>query len=132
MEGSRLRPFLCVGVAYFLIAVIVPMVVLVTFGEQSGDWTLRGISWSVAAGVAGAVGALAEVGVVLVDRENQALADQAGLADVLLPGAGGAAGPSTDVPTCLQGQAGAAGYALAQACCVATPEGQCGGLDSCP
>jgi hypothetical protein len=58
MEGSRLRPFLCVGVAYFLIAVIVPMVVLVTFGEQSGDWTLRGISWSVAAGVAGAVGAL--------------------------------------------------------------------------
>ncbi len=59
--GSRLRPFVCVGMAYFLIAVIVPVVLLVRGGEK-GDWTFTGVLWSVVAGVSGALGAL---GVIL-------------------------------------------------------------------
>lgn len=57
MAGSRLRPFLCVGVAYFAIAVVVPFIALSAFGE-GGDWSFGGMVWSLAAGAAGAVGAL--------------------------------------------------------------------------
>ncbi|MBX7168502.1 MAG: hypothetical protein K1X74_19350 [Pirellulales bacterium] len=57
MSGSRLRPLLCVGIAYFIIAVVVPIAVLMTRGEQ-GHWTFSGTSWSLLAGTAGAVGAL--------------------------------------------------------------------------
>lgn len=56
-EVARLRPFVCVGLAYFLIGVIVPSVWLHLRGEK-GDWTLRGIVWSLAGGALGAVGAL--------------------------------------------------------------------------
>jgi len=56
-EVARLRPFVCVGLAYFLIGVIVPSVWLNLRGEK-GDWTLRGIVWSLAGGALGAVGAL--------------------------------------------------------------------------
>lgn len=65
---SRLRPLMCVGIAYFLIAIVVPIILLNTplgdgFGESgSGYWTFKGTSWSLFAGVAGAVGAL---GIVL-------------------------------------------------------------------
>lgn len=57
MHGSHLMPFMCVGVAYFVIAVIVPVVLLRTRGEQ-GEWTSSGLIWSTAAGAAGALGAL--------------------------------------------------------------------------
>lgn len=57
MGGSRLRPFFCVGMAYFAIAVVAPLVFLSYVPEQ-GDWTLGGMTWSIAAGAAGAVGAL--------------------------------------------------------------------------
>lgn len=57
MEGSRLRSLLCVGFAYFVIAVIVPGIWLYTTGEQ-GRWTFTGIVWSLAGGAAGAIGAL--------------------------------------------------------------------------
>ena len=53
----RLRPFVCVGLAYFLIGVIVPAVWLHFRGEK-GDWTLTGILWSLAGGALGAIGAL--------------------------------------------------------------------------
>ena len=56
-EVARLRPFVCVGMAYFLIGVIVPSVWLHLRGEK-GDWTLRGIAWSLAGGALGALGAL--------------------------------------------------------------------------
>jgi hypothetical protein len=61
MEGSSLRPFICVGIAYFLIAVLTPAIALRMFGE-AGHWSAAGILWSLAAGAAGAVGAL---GVIL-------------------------------------------------------------------
>ncbi|MBX3421226.1 MAG: hypothetical protein KF752_06680 [Pirellulaceae bacterium] len=62
MSGSRLRPFICVGIAYFLIAVIAPMVLIYGRAADTGSWTMLGMSWSVLAGIAGAVGAL---GVIL-------------------------------------------------------------------
>jgi hypothetical protein len=57
MDGSRLRPFFCVGVAYFLIAVILPMVLRATTHDR-GDITLPGTLWSLAGGAAGAMGAM--------------------------------------------------------------------------
>ena len=57
MHGSALRPFICVGLAYFLIAVMIPGILLRMSGE-SGHWSSSGIFWSLAAGAAGAIGAL--------------------------------------------------------------------------
>jgi hypothetical protein len=54
---ARLRPFVCVGLAYFLVGVIVPSVWLHLRGEK-GEWTATGIIWSVAGGALGAIGAL--------------------------------------------------------------------------
>jgi MFS family permease len=56
MDNSRLRPFICVGVAYFIIAVVVPVVLLNLNGEPGG-WTIPGIIYSLVAGTLGAVGA---------------------------------------------------------------------------
>jgi drug/metabolite transporter (DMT)-like permease len=58
MSGSRLRPFLCVGVAYIVIAVVIPFALLGAGSESSGDWTARGVTYSLAGGAAGALGAL--------------------------------------------------------------------------
>ena len=61
-EGkASLRPFMCVGIAYFLIAVVYPIVILKTTGEK-GQWSMGGIFWSFTAGAVGAIGAL---GIVL-------------------------------------------------------------------
>jgi len=54
---ARLRPFVCVGMAYFAIGVIVPAVLLKLKGEK-GDWTAGGILYSLAGGALGAIGAL--------------------------------------------------------------------------
>lgn len=56
-QVARLRPFVCVGLAYFLIGVLVPVTWLYLRGEK-GDWTLSGITWSLAGGAVGAIGAL--------------------------------------------------------------------------
>ncbi len=58
MGGSRLRPLLCVGIAYFAIAVIVPVVALVLGQESGGRFTFGGVAWSLAGGALGALGAL--------------------------------------------------------------------------
>jgi hypothetical protein len=58
---SSLRPFVCVGAAYFVIAVLVPLALLAR-GSERGNWTTRGVLWSLLAGTAGALGAL---GVIL-------------------------------------------------------------------
>lgn len=58
--NDRMRPYLCVGLAYFVVAVIVPTTLL---GSQVlTSWSMKGFLWSSAAGVAGAFGAL---GIVL-------------------------------------------------------------------
>ncbi|MGD9645985.1 MAG: hypothetical protein AB7U73_09740 [Pirellulales bacterium] len=58
MGGSRLRPLLCVGIAYFAIAVVVPVVALALGQESAGKFTFWGVSWSLAGGALGAIGAL--------------------------------------------------------------------------
>jgi gas vesicle protein len=66
-EGkSMLRPFICVGVAYFLIAVLFPIFVLLTKGEK-GHWSVSGFFWSFVAGAVGAIGAL---GIILAFKFN--------------------------------------------------------------
>lgn len=58
MSHSRLRPLLCVGLAYFAIAVVVPNLMLISIEEPSTYNNLSGTFWSLAAGAAGALGAL--------------------------------------------------------------------------
>ena len=58
---ASLRPFMCVGIAYFIIAVLYPLFILKTKGEN-GNWSTSGFTWSFAAGVITAIGAL---GIVL-------------------------------------------------------------------
>jgi hypothetical protein len=60
MGGSRLRPLLCIGLAYFLIAVLVPLALLGPLGD-TGSWTFSGVTWSLAAGAMGACGALGTI-----------------------------------------------------------------------
>lgn len=57
LEGNSMLAFFYVGIAYFAIAVVTPIVALRTQGE-GGRWTLGGVIWSLLAGVAGAIGAL--------------------------------------------------------------------------
>ena len=62
MNGSRLRPFTCVGLAYFIIAVAAPLAVIASRTADTGAWSVGGLTWSIIAGAAGAIGAL---GVIL-------------------------------------------------------------------
>ncbi len=54
---ASLRPFVCVGLAYFGIGVAVPAILLKLRGEP-GDWTITGVLFSLAGGALGAIGAL--------------------------------------------------------------------------
>jgi hypothetical protein len=55
--GNPLRALLCVGVAYFLIGVLVPVAGLASQGQLSG-FTLGGTTTATAAGALGALGAV--------------------------------------------------------------------------
>ena len=57
LGGHPMRAFLCVGLAYLLVAVLIPGVTLVGQGELRG-FTATGTAIATAAGVAGAFGAL--------------------------------------------------------------------------
>ena len=54
---GRIKAFLLVGVAYFLVAILGPILILITKGA---DWSfpMKGSAWSLVAGVVGALGAL--------------------------------------------------------------------------
>ena len=54
--NGRYKAFLIVGVAYFLSAVVGPRVVLAVNGA-SWSFPVRGMAWSLAAGIVGAAGA---------------------------------------------------------------------------
>ena len=59
MGGSRLRPFCCVGIAYFIIAVMVPVVSIESMSmHETSSYGLYGMLWAVLAGTCGAMGAL--------------------------------------------------------------------------
>jgi len=57
LGNNSLGSFLCVGVAYFLIAVLFPVAMFMT-GEKAPEWNGYGITFATLAGVAGALGAL--------------------------------------------------------------------------
>ncbi len=54
--NASLKAFLLVGVAYFVVAIVGPVIVLLKNGT-TWEFTGQGITWSFFAGVAGAVGA---------------------------------------------------------------------------
>jgi hypothetical protein len=61
-SDGRLRPFICVGIAYLLVAIVGPLVVMYTTGMERYEglfsgWSFWGIVWSIIAGAVGALGA---------------------------------------------------------------------------
>lgn len=63
--GSNLRAFLMVGMAYFLVAVIVPGIFIFVLKDDPTaknpaalNWKLPSLTWGLLAGISGAVGAL--------------------------------------------------------------------------
>jgi len=57
--GNPVRALLCVGVAYFLIGVIVPVAMLAAQGQLSAQgWNAFGATTATAAGALGAIGAV--------------------------------------------------------------------------
>jgi hypothetical protein len=53
----RYKAFLFVGVAYFLVAVLAPLAILITQKQAFTGYTSSGAIWSLIAGIAGAIGA---------------------------------------------------------------------------
>lgn len=71
--GGRLASILCVGVAYFALAVVIPMILMGVMGNTAKPaWRTNGLIFSGLAGVAGAVGA------ICVIFASKAAVDQAG------------------------------------------------------
>jgi hypothetical protein len=55
--NGRYKAFLFVGIAYFLTAVLAPLGLLWAKGAAFSGYTTKGMSWSLLAGIVGAVGA---------------------------------------------------------------------------
>jgi hypothetical protein len=55
--NGRYKAFLFVGIAYFLTAVLAPLALLMIKGAAFSGYTAKGMSWSLLAGIVGAVGA---------------------------------------------------------------------------
>ncbi|UUO07919.1 hypothetical protein M4951_06285 [Blastopirellula sp. J2-11] len=60
--GGSFKPLICVGFAYFVVAILIPGAILASQGKLWEGWNFSGIGWSGAAGVFGTLGAL---GIVL-------------------------------------------------------------------
>lgn len=61
MGHGRLRTFICVGIAYFLVAIVVPIIFMsLTHWEMEEKYATKtmGVIWSLLGGALGAVGAL--------------------------------------------------------------------------
>lgn len=56
--GGRLASILCVGVAYFLMAVVIPVVLMSVRDDAKPEWKVNGLIFSGLAGVMGALGAI--------------------------------------------------------------------------
>jgi uncharacterized membrane protein len=58
--GGALRAFLCVGAAYFLTAVLIPLVLMYfdLAGSRQGIFNQQGVTFATLGGIAGAAGAL--------------------------------------------------------------------------
>jgi hypothetical protein len=66
LGGNPMRALLCVGVAYFLIGVLIPVVSLSSQGQLNG-FTMKG---SVGATIAGALGAAGAVCIIFCFRSG--------------------------------------------------------------
>jgi drug/metabolite transporter (DMT)-like permease len=55
--NGRYKAFLFVGIAYFLTAVLAPLIILIAKGAAFTGYTPRGMWWSLLAGIVGAIGA---------------------------------------------------------------------------
>lgn len=60
-SNARLAAILCVGLAYFVLAVLFPMILFVSGAEEAPSITTSAVVFSSLAGVAGAVGAICVV-----------------------------------------------------------------------
>src|SRR5438552_2699678 len=60
-SNARLMAILCVGIAYFVMAVVFPLILFLTGQEQWPELKTIGLVFSGLAGVAGAVGAICVV-----------------------------------------------------------------------
>ncbi|HAM70358.1 MAG TPA: hypothetical protein DCM86_01795 [Verrucomicrobiales bacterium] len=56
-DEARYKSFLFVGLAYFLVAVLAPLFLLMLKGKAFTGYTTVGMTWSLVAGVVGAIGA---------------------------------------------------------------------------
>jgi hypothetical protein len=56
--GGRLASILCVGVAYFVLGVVIPVLLMSLRDDAKPEWKTNGLVFSGLAGVAGAVGAI--------------------------------------------------------------------------
>jgi drug/metabolite transporter (DMT)-like permease len=74
--GARLMAILCVGIAYFLIAVLFPLYMFLSNQEQWPDLKTTGLVFSGLAGVAGAAGALC---VIFASKSATEAAREAGV-----------------------------------------------------
>jgi uncharacterized membrane protein len=58
LKGGALRAFLCVGMAYFLVAVLAPLGLMAGPKLEPWQFTKGGVTYATIAGMAGAMGAL--------------------------------------------------------------------------
>lgn len=56
--GGRLASILCVGIAYFFMAVVIPLVLMSVRDDAKPEWKMNGLIFSSLAGIMGAVGAI--------------------------------------------------------------------------
>ncbi|MFI4875976.1 MAG: hypothetical protein ACIALR_11580 [Blastopirellula sp. JB062] len=68
--GGSFKPLICVGFAYFVVAILIPGAILASQGKLWVGWNFSGIGWSSAAGVCGTVGAL---GIILAFSAGSSL-----------------------------------------------------------
>ncbi|QDT66940.1 hypothetical protein V22_42120 [Calycomorphotria hydatis] len=70
---SNLRAFLFVGVAYFITAVLLPLLMILVFKdptERPGvNWDMKGVWWGIGAGTLGAIGALCVIFAVTAAKQ---------------------------------------------------------------
>lgn len=75
--GSNLRAFLFVGVAYFLVAVLIPGILIGgnmdPTQKPSANWQTSAMTWGVLAGTAGAIGALFVIFAVTTGGKGSAI-----------------------------------------------------------
>lgn len=76
--GGRLASILCVGVAYFFLAVVIPVALMAVRDDATANWKATGLVFSALAGVMGAVGAICVIfaSKAATDTAREEFADQ--------------------------------------------------------